>query len=234
MRRKGKVNNIVVISDLHCGCQLGLCPPKVRLDNGGIHLSSEMQRKVWTRWLEWWDVWVPIYTKDEPWDLVVNGDCLDGVHHGSVTQISQNLSIQAEIAKAILEPIVAKADKTLEEGSVDGLISKMTQHLTEGVRERFDRALKTSKHKDESVEAGREYVEAYVEYMHYMEGIHKAVMGQGGHKHEEVGEGNQRTSREVRVRSAEDKEQPLQACATRLRQRDFQQYRQRLANVKKP
>lgn len=92
-----------------------------------------------------------------------------------------------------IEPIVVKADKTLEEGSVDGLIGKMTQHLTEGVRERFDRALKTSKHKDESVESGREYVEAYVEYMHYMEGIHKAVMGQGEHQHEEAEEGEHET-----------------------------------------
>lgn len=92
-----------------------------------------------------------------------------------------------------VEPIVAKADKALEQGSVDGLISMMTQHLTEGVRERFDRALERSKHKDESVEAGRKYVEAYVEYMHYMEGVHKAVMGQGGHQHEDIEEGEHET-----------------------------------------
>ena len=85
-----------------------------------------------------------------------------------------------------IEPIVAKADKTLEEGSVDPLLSKMTQHLTKGVSERFEHALEKGKHKDESVKAGREYVEAYVEYMHYMEGIHKAVMGHGGHQHDEV------------------------------------------------
>jgi len=87
-----------------------------------------------------------------------------------------------------VEPIVAEADKALETGSVDGLISEMSMHLTEGVKEHFERALETKKHKDESVEAGREYVEAYVEYVHYLEGIHNAILGKGGHHTEETKE----------------------------------------------
>lgn len=86
-----------------------------------------------------------------------------------------------------VEPIVAEADKALESGSSAELTAKMTNHLTEGVKERFDRAVETRKHKDESVEAGREYVEAYVQYVHYVEGIHNAVTGKGGH-HEEAEE----------------------------------------------
>lgn len=86
-----------------------------------------------------------------------------------------------------VEPIVAEADKALESGSSSELTAKMTHHLTEGVKERFDRAVETRKHKDESVEAGREYVEAYVQYVHYVEGIHNAVAGKGGH-HEEAEE----------------------------------------------
>lgn len=86
-----------------------------------------------------------------------------------------------------VEPIVAEADKALDAGSVGELTTKMTHHLTEGVMDRFNRALETRKHKDESVEAGREYVEAYVQYMHYVEGIHTAVAGKGGH-HEEAEE----------------------------------------------
>ena len=37
------------------------------------------------------------------------------------------------------------------------------------------------KNKDKSVEAGREYVEAYVAYTHYVEGIHAAIKSAGGH-----------------------------------------------------
>ena len=37
------------------------------------------------------------------------------------------------------------------------------------------------KHKDESVEAGREYVEAYVAFVHYVEELHNMISGDGGH-----------------------------------------------------
>jgi hypothetical protein len=87
-----------------------------------------------------------------------------------------------------VEPIIAEADKALEANSVDSLTAEMSRHLTKEVKERFDRALEKSKHKDESVEAGREYVEAYVEYVHYIEGVHEAVSGTGAHHEEEAGE----------------------------------------------
>jgi hypothetical protein len=37
------------------------------------------------------------------------------------------------------------------------------------------------KHADESVEAGREFVAAYVGYVHYAEGLHAAAQGAGAH-----------------------------------------------------
>jgi len=84
-----------------------------------------------------------------------------------------------------IEPIEAAADKALEAGSVDTLTTEMSQHLTSGVKERFDRVLDKKKHMNDSVDAGREYVEAYVEYLHYVEGVHKTIAGKGGHHHEE-------------------------------------------------
>lgn len=68
-----------------------------------------------------------------------------------------------------LEPAVREADNALETGSVDVLIKLATDELTKGIRERFMHALEKKKHKDESVEAGREFVEAYVEFIHYVE-----------------------------------------------------------------
>ena len=90
-----------------------------------------------------------------------------------------------------IEPIIAEADKALETGSVGTLTTEMSKHLTNEVKERFDRALEKRKHKDESIEAGREYVEAYVEYVHYVEGIHNAISEKGAHHHEEVEQGKQ-------------------------------------------
>jgi len=95
--------NLIVVSDLHAGCQLALCPPEgAMLDNGGRYMPSDLQLKVWSWWLDFWNVWVPQVTRGEPFDLVVNGDAVDGVHHGSTTQISHNLRDQALIAKGIL------------------------------------------------------------------------------------------------------------------------------------
>jgi len=84
-----------------------------------------------------------------------------------------------------IEPIEQEADKALEAGSVDNLTTEMSQHLISGVKERFDRVLDKKKHMNDSVDAGREYVETYVDYLHYVEGVHKTIAGKGGHHHEE-------------------------------------------------
>ena len=78
-------------------------------------------------------------------------------------------------------PIVALADQALASGSADDMIGKVAGHVDRAIREKFDRALEARKHKDDNVAAGREYVEAYVAYMHFVEGIHAAVMSAGGH-----------------------------------------------------
>lgn len=107
MSKKKPVNNLIVISDLHTGCRLGLCPPKpIPLDDGGTYQLSKLQFKLWSWWREFWDKWVPKVTKGEPFAVLVNGDSLDGVHHNSTTQISQNLADQALIAEMILRPVV--------------------------------------------------------------------------------------------------------------------------------
>lgn len=82
-----------------------------------------------------------------------------------------------------VEPIVAMADKALANGSSDEMSKMISSHMTEAIREKFERVLETRKSKDKSVEAGREFVEAYVTYMHYVENIHTAIASSGGHQH---------------------------------------------------
>jgi hypothetical protein len=41
--------------------------------------------------------------------------------------------------------------------------------------------MSAKKHKDESVGAGREYVGAYVEYVHFVEGLHNTITAVGSH-----------------------------------------------------
>ncbi|MHC4621595.1 MAG: hypothetical protein ACYTEQ_27960 [Planctomycetota bacterium] len=107
MAKKITFNNLVVISDTHCGCKLGLCPPDgVDLDEGGHYSPSKLQKAVWAWWDEFWNEWVPMATKKQDYAVVMNGDCLDGVHHNAVTQITNNMTDQRELAIKVLAPII--------------------------------------------------------------------------------------------------------------------------------
>jgi hypothetical protein len=85
-----------------------------------------------------------------------------------------------------VEPIVAASDQTLDAGNVDELVDQIAAHIAQGIRQRFQKAIETKQHLGDSVEAGRAYVRAYVEFTHYVEGLHNAVTGTG-HGHEALG-----------------------------------------------
>ena len=103
------MNNLVVISDTHCGCRLGLCPSSpVKLDSGGTYQASDFQKQMWGLWETFWGEWVPEVVRGEPYDVLHNGDAIDGSHHNSTTQISHNLQDQSLIAEAVLKPVVQK------------------------------------------------------------------------------------------------------------------------------
>lgn len=80
-----------------------------------------------------------------------------------------------------VEPGIEAADKAVAAGSVDKLAKDLTGHIDKEVRERFQEVMARKKHKDESVEAGREYVESYVLFIHYVEGLFKQAEGKGSH-----------------------------------------------------
>lgn len=103
---KSNIRNVVLISDTHCGCQLGLMPPKFKLDSGVWVMQSDLQKKIWEMWKFFWDVWIPKATKGEDYVVVHNGDAVDGVHHNSVTQITHNIKDQVNMALEVLKPVV--------------------------------------------------------------------------------------------------------------------------------
>lgn len=99
--------NLVVVSDTHAGCRLGICPPEpIQLDDGGTYHASPFQAQMWALWREFWDEWVPQVTHGESYDVVHNGDVIDGVHHNATTQVSQNIEDQLRIAERVLRPAV--------------------------------------------------------------------------------------------------------------------------------
>lgn len=100
------LTNLVVASDLHCGSLVGLHPhKKTRLLDGGWYEPSPAQRQVAKLWDFFWQEWIPLVTKNEPFGVVINGDALDGQPHGSKQQVSINTADQIGIAMTMLEPI---------------------------------------------------------------------------------------------------------------------------------
>jgi hypothetical protein len=72
-----------------------------------------------------------------------------------------------------IEPAINLADQALATGDADSLVKSLTGHAEEGIRERFARAAAAKKRAEESVVAGREFVEAYVEFTHYVERLER-------------------------------------------------------------
>src|SRR6266705_2772979 len=103
---KSGVKNLVVISDTHCGSTLGLAV-KHRLDDGGWFTPSPLQKKLWAHWQDFWK-WTYGRLNGEPFDLIHNGDIIDGVHHGTTALSSHNITDQCRLAIEIMEPHVSK------------------------------------------------------------------------------------------------------------------------------
>lgn len=80
-----------------------------------------------------------------------------------------------------MTPMVAMADHSLDTKNVDEVVKTVTNRLEKILRERFARAAELSKKKDESVKAGREYVEAYVQYTHTLEALEHIMDGPISH-----------------------------------------------------
>jgi len=80
-----------------------------------------------------------------------------------------------------VDPGIEAADKAVESGSVDELVREISTAVTSGIGERFSEVMEKKKHLGESVRAGREYVRAYVEFIHYVEKLHLDAAGKAAH-----------------------------------------------------
>lgn len=85
---------------------------------------------------------------------------------------------------AAIDPAVALADKALESGNAEKLVNVLTNAMANGIQEKFHTALEKQKHVDESVAEGREFVESYVVFTHYVEGLHGLIKGGAVHHDE--------------------------------------------------
>lgn len=80
-----------------------------------------------------------------------------------------------------IDPLYQRADAALDEDSVDALTLQLQAALAGELRSRFETARALRAHADDSVPDGRHYIAAYVEYMHFVEGLGRTIHGGSGH-----------------------------------------------------
>jgi len=99
---------VVAVSDLHVGCEMALMPREGWLRDGGNRvMPSKLQRVLCDWWDEAW-AWVDRETGGE-FDVVVNGDLIEGVHHRATTPWSANIGVQRACCEHLLQPIRERA-----------------------------------------------------------------------------------------------------------------------------
>jgi hypothetical protein len=108
-----RIGGAVVVSDLHCGSSVGLWPEGFECSTGNsIHFGKNLHQ----RWL--WDCWQDAnekaiaHFKGRSFVLIVNGDCIEGRHHGTTEiVVSKNID-HAAAATECLRKLSANAEKT--------------------------------------------------------------------------------------------------------------------------
>jgi hypothetical protein len=75
-----------------------------------------------------------------------------------------------------LGPAIPAADRALKSGDVAPVTNLLVERMRSGLLDRYRKAVAAADFKADDVDAGREYVEAYVTYIHYVEGVYEAAV----------------------------------------------------------
>jgi Family of unknown function (DUF6448) len=85
-----------------------------------------------------------------------------------------------------LGPAIPAADKALEDGSADKVVTLLTEALRNGMHRHFHAVIERKNFAVDDVQAGRRFVEAYVPYIHYVERLWQTLSGEAHGHHPEA------------------------------------------------
>jgi hypothetical protein len=112
-RKKKTIEGAVICSDLHCGSAVGLWPDGHETSTGNkISLGNNLHQQ----WL--WQCWqdaikqAVAHFKGRPFALIVNGDCIEGRHHGTSEIVAALNHDHSMAAVECLRPLSAAAAVT--------------------------------------------------------------------------------------------------------------------------
>jgi len=93
-----------------------------------------------------------------------------------------------------LGPAVPAAEKAIADGKLEPLYKILIDKIHEGLHKKFKEVMKKKDFKKNDVDAGREFVEVYVPFLHYVEALYEAAGKGGGHGHyQEAEKGSEHT-----------------------------------------
>lgn len=101
---------LVVASDLHCGSRLGLCPPGLTDTLGSPVTTNAFQDWLWANWQHALR-WLPTVLRGDPFDLLLNGDLIEGVHHGGRQIISEDIGVHIAAAGEAIRSFGTKPNR---------------------------------------------------------------------------------------------------------------------------
>ncbi len=79
---------------------------------------------------------------------------------------------------------IEAADEAIASGSLETAEKALVAGISTGLQKRFAEVKEAKEHAGHNVEAGRHYVHAYVEFIHYVERLHQAATtGSSAHAH---------------------------------------------------
>ena len=82
-----------------------------------------------------------------------------------------------------LGPAIPAADNAIKKQSAKEVLNILNESVHNGLHHRFMNVSKLKDFSQNDVQAGRDYVKAYVEFVHYVEAIYNAATKEAGHAH---------------------------------------------------
>jgi hypothetical protein len=104
---------LLVVSDLHCGSEVGLMPPDTTVRTGNkISFGGNVHQEwLWACWTDLQAQFARIHGKDK-YALLLNGDLTEGIHHKSIESLTQSIEDHANMAIEAVGGLASKAHKT--------------------------------------------------------------------------------------------------------------------------
>jgi len=96
---------VAIVSDIHANSTVAVCPPRVRLDDGGDYVASREQRWIWRHWRDYWQA---VAQRREGHRLIVilNGETVDNNYHPTTQLVTRNPADILRLGIETLQPML--------------------------------------------------------------------------------------------------------------------------------